>query len=202
MRTFAILPAAGRSLRMGRPKLLLPWGETTLVQHVVRNWRASRVEQVILVLHPDDAEIAEHCQGAFTAVCERPPAEMKDSICYGVRVAEERFQAAPPDVWLVAPADMPAISPEVINTMLAAYEQSVSQAKEPPRIWVAQHAGRRGHPVLFTWTMAAEVAALGPEESLKTLFERHPIESVEVDSDGIFADLDTPEDYQRHRPTT
>lgn len=187
---------------MGQPKLLLPWGDTTLVRHVVGNWRASRVEQVILVLHPDDREIAQHCDGAFAACCEPPPAEMKDSIRYGLQVAEELFQAAPPDVWLVAPADMPAISPEVINTMLAAYEHSLNQANASPRIWVARHAGRRGHPVLFPWSLAAEVATLGPNEGLKALFERHPAEFVDVASYGIFTDVDTPEDYERHRPAT
>jgi CTP:molybdopterin cytidylyltransferase MocA len=35
MQTFAIIPAAGRSVRMGQPKLLLPWGQTTLLEHVL-----------------------------------------------------------------------------------------------------------------------------------------------------------------------
>ncbi len=187
---------------MGQPKLLLPWGDSTLVQHVVCNWRASRVEQVIVVLHPDDREIAQHCPGALAAVCEPAPAEMKDSIRFGLRVAEEMFQAAPPDAWLVAPADMPAIAPEVINTMLAAFEHSLGQPSSSPRIWVAHHAGRRGHPALFPWALAAEVATLGPHEGLKALVERYPVEFVEVDSGGIFADVDTPEDYERHRPAT
>ena len=41
-RSFAVVPAAGRSRRMGRPKLLLPWGESTIIQQVLGAWRASQ----------------------------------------------------------------------------------------------------------------------------------------------------------------
>src|SRR5690606_37389168 len=52
VRSFAILPAAGQSRRMGAPKLLLPWGETTLIGEVIRSWKDSRVDQVLVVIHP------------------------------------------------------------------------------------------------------------------------------------------------------
>ena len=32
----AIILAAGRSRRMGQPKMLLPWGETTVLGHVIQ----------------------------------------------------------------------------------------------------------------------------------------------------------------------
>ncbi len=200
MRAFAILPAAGRSRRMGEPKLLLPWGNTTLIQHVVNNWRASRVEQVIVVLHPDDAQIAQQCHGAYTAVCTPPPAEMKDSICHGIGIAEQVFHAGPGDAWLVAPADMPGISTDVINALIGAYEHGTNDRETPPRIWTVRHQGRRGHPVLFPWSLAGEVAKLGDSEGLKALLARHPVEYVDVDTDAIFADIDTPAEYRRHRP--
>jgi molybdenum cofactor cytidylyltransferase len=52
--TLAILPAAGSSRRMGRPKLLLPWGETTVVGAVVAALRGAGVETPLLVLGPAD----------------------------------------------------------------------------------------------------------------------------------------------------
>ena len=200
MRAFAILPAAGRSRRMGQAKLLLPWGSTSLIEHVLKNWQNSRVERTVVVLHPDDHEIAARCEDALAVICDPPPAEMKDSICRGLQAVEQVLQAGPDDVWLVAPADMPGITPAAINGVIAAYEQRSSEQDEPPRIWAACHAGRRGHPVLFPWAMAREVPQLGPDEGLKSLLSRHPVEQVEVNSSGIFADVDTPEDYERQRP--
>ena len=45
-RAFAIVPAAGRSTRMGRPKLLLPWSDGSMIESQLRAWRASRVAAV------------------------------------------------------------------------------------------------------------------------------------------------------------
>ena len=59
MRSFAVIPAAGRSQRMGQPKLLLPWGRTTVIEHVLGVWRASRVTHTVIVVHPDDKFLAE-----------------------------------------------------------------------------------------------------------------------------------------------
>ena len=35
-----VILAAGRSARMGRPKLLLPWGETSVLGHLIKQWQA------------------------------------------------------------------------------------------------------------------------------------------------------------------
>jgi molybdenum cofactor cytidylyltransferase len=202
MRAFAILPAAGRSRRMGQPKLLLPWGDTSLIQQVVGHWRASQVEQVLVVVHPDDKALAQQCEsaGAFVVRPTSPPPEMKDSIWCGIQAAEHQFQAGRGDVWLVAPADMPQLQPDAINAVISAYEQQGENPPAEPRIWAARHAGRRGHPVLFPWSLAADVPTLKADEGLKTLLGHYPVEYVDVASDGIFADVDTPEDYDRQRP--
>ncbi len=69
MRSFAIVPAAGRSVRMGRPKLNLPWGESTVLEHVVQAWLASRVDRVIVVVRRDDERLDELCRSLGVEVC-------------------------------------------------------------------------------------------------------------------------------------
>ena len=52
---FAVIPAAGQSRRMGsRHKLLLPWGESRIIEHLLRAWLSSRIDRVVLVSRPDD----------------------------------------------------------------------------------------------------------------------------------------------------
>ena len=74
MRTFAIIPAAGRSQRMGQPKLLLPWRNSTIIEHVLAAWRASQVSHMLMVVHPADRQLAEIrgtlCGGGRAAVAE------------------------------------------------------------------------------------------------------------------------------------
>ncbi len=45
----AILLAAGLSSRMGQPKLLLPWGGTTVLGQVVSTFAAAGIEEIIVV---------------------------------------------------------------------------------------------------------------------------------------------------------
>jgi molybdenum cofactor cytidylyltransferase len=206
MQTFAILPAAGRSQRMGQPKLLLPWGDGTVLAQVLSVWRASRVSQVLLVVHPADDALANlgTSHGAVVVRAKSPPIEMKDSVALGLAETARRFAPTAADAWLVAPADMPLVTPAMIDGVIAAYVGGRKQATAADTIYTAAIAGKRGHPVLFPWTLAAEVDRLAGTEGLNTIVARHPVIEVEVGSTTAsstpFADLDTPEDYQRLRP--
>jgi molybdenum cofactor cytidylyltransferase len=198
-RSFGIVPAAGQSVRMGRPKLLLPWGGRPLVGQTLAAWQASLVERVVVVVRPDDkalAEVVRSC-GVEPLVPPTPPPDMKASVQAALRWLADRCQPAPEDAFLVAPADMPRLSSQVINCVLAAYA-----ALDRPQIVVPTLQGRRGHPVLFPWLLAAEVEALPPGEGLRTLCQQHALHCVACDDkvaagDDPFLDLDTPQDYAR-----
>jgi molybdenum cofactor cytidylyltransferase len=200
MQTFAIIPAAGRSQRMGQPKLLLPWGPATLIEHVLATWRASRASQVIVVVHPQDQRISElaAAAGAHVVRPETPPEEMKVSVRLALEFAA-RFQPRPSDAWLLAPADMPGLTAQTIDHLIDAYQASLRGPDPTACIWAASYRGRRGHPVLFPWSLAAEVARLAAGEGLNALLARHPVADVESADDAISEDLDTPEDYERLR---
>lgn len=201
MQTFAAIPAAGRSQRMGRPKLLLPWGDTTLIEHVLSVWRASRVDRVLVVVSPLDGQLAELAAAAGADVVrpETAPADMKASVQRAL-VYAARFAPQATDAWLVAPADMPGLKVETINALVDAYVASVRAADTPPRIWVPRHGARRGHPVLFPWSLAGEVAQLAPGEGLNALLARHEVAHLEAGAGALVEDLDTPDDYERLRP--
>src|ERR1019366_10818668 len=52
-----LLLGAGASSRMGRPKLLLPWRGTTIIGHLLSQWREVGAAQIAVVLRPDDAAL-------------------------------------------------------------------------------------------------------------------------------------------------
>jgi molybdenum cofactor cytidylyltransferase len=197
---FAVVPAAGRSQRMGRPKLLLPWGETTLLEHVLSAWLASRVSAVVLVAHREDEELIDRARraGAQVVVPEIPPPDMKQSVVAGLAWVEEYFQPQASDAWLVAPADFPSLSAQTIEGLVAHHDPS------RPEILVAAHEARRGHPVLFPWAMAEAVSTLSADEGLDALLARHDVRLVECGPEAIASDIDTPDDYrrlaERHNP--
>jgi molybdenum cofactor cytidylyltransferase len=198
VRAFAIVPAAGRSQRMGQPKLLLPWNGATVLEHVLRAWRASPVERVIIVVHPLDEQIAALAAAAGADVVrpDVPPSDMKASVRLGLQLARQ-FDPADNDAWLLAPADMPRLSAETIARLIAAYESALAGAERPAPIWVPSFAGRRGHPTLFAWRLAAEVDALPVDQGLNALLAHHAVECIETSDASVCEDLDTPDDYRR-----
>jgi molybdenum cofactor cytidylyltransferase len=195
IRAVAMIPAAGKSRRMGAAKLLLPWGDGTVIEAVIAAWRNSGVGDVIAVVSAEDDRLAELCRtaGAHVVAPPVPPPEMKDSLQAAIAFAERlNDPGSLPDCFLVAPADMPWLESATIDRLLAAFAES------PAEIIVPTHAGRRGHPIVVPWPLAAEVMTLADGESLKTLVERHPARTIECNV-SILGDLDTPEDYQAVR---
>ena len=183
---------------MGEPKLLLPIGGRPLIEHTIAAWKASRVERVVVVVRGDDEALANCVRAAGAELClpPAPPPDMKTSLAWGLAHIAEHYQPTVDDVWLVAPADMPGLSPRVIEALLA--------AEVPGRILIPTLAGRRGHPVLLPWPLAAEVSQLGPDEGLRDLVGRHdPLlvacDEVETQRETPFADLDTPAELARFR---
>jgi molybdenum cofactor cytidylyltransferase len=193
--SIAVVPAAGRSRRMGGEKLLLPWRDRTVIEQTLGAWRASAVEHIVVVVHPADDRLAEVCTrlAADIAVvaADAPPPEMKDSILLGLAEARRRFQPGPRDVWLMAPADLPTLSPAVIDQLLAAHQP------DRPAILLPVFEGRTGHPALFPWPLSDAVAALPEGAGVNRLFQTHSPRQIESIAAAIPPDLDTPDDYAR-----
>jgi len=200
MQAFAIIPAAGRSQRMGQHKLLLRWARSTVIEHVIGVWRASRVNRVVMVVHPLDERIAElgTAAGAHVIRPPTPPEEMKESVQIALEFVS-RLRPEPTDAWLLAPADMPGLAAATIDHLIGAYESSLDRGIQASQAWVPRRGLRRGHPVLFPWSMAERVPSLATHEGLNALVDRNPVHYVDVAEDAIVEDLDTPEDYQRLR---
>lgn len=169
-----------------------------MIEQTLAAWRASRVEKVVVVVRPDDRELADLCRSCGVEVVVPPnaPPEMKDSVQYGLRHIEANFSPTAEDAWLLAPADMPGLSSYVIETLNLAHKANQHH------ILIPTLGGKRGHPVLFPWAMANMVFSLSANEGLNVLRQRHqslevPCDSVELVDGSAFRDIDTPEDFQR-----
>lgn len=196
--TYALIPAAGRSRRMGRPKLALPLGDRTVLEHVLAALRQAEVEPVLVVLGPQSSSLgpAAASAGAQILVLAEETAEMRATVEQGLRWLEERFAPAAEEDWLLVPADHPALDPEVVRQLIRA------RAAHPDRsLVVPVFQGERGHPVLIAWKHVAGIRALPPGRGLDAYLRAHPAETLHlpVASPEILCDLDTPADYERLR---
>lgn len=194
----AVVPACGRSTRMGRPKLSLPIGGRTVIEHVVAALRDGGADPVLVVVGPHVPELAPLAEAAGAEVCRlpEPTADMRATIEHGLRWLEDRRRPRSEDFWLLAPADHPALDAGVVRRLCAA------ATADPGRsIVVPSHAGRRGHPTLIAWRHVEGIRALPAGQGINAYLRRFESETLEVPvaDPGVRADLDTPEDYDRLR---
>jgi molybdenum cofactor cytidylyltransferase len=94
---------------------------------------------------------------------------------------------------LLALGDQPHI-PVSVLTQLIAQAQAM-----PDRLVIPSYARRRGHPFVVPRTLWPELLALTPQESLRTLVQRHQtaIVYVTVETDAILRDMDTPAEFEQ-----
>ena len=192
-RMFALIPAAGRSRRMGTSKLLLPWQGTTVIEHLIHTLMRSDIIAVAIVIRPDDHALQEVTQNtsAIPIIPDHEPPEMRDSIEIGLRAIRQRFSPADDDGWLLIPADHPLLEQAVLDGLLTRWSQGDCEALLPSL------GERRGHPTLLRWSLAARIEQLPRDVGVNTLLRSSPnlVTEWPTDRESVLADLDTPEDY-------
>jgi len=189
----ALVLAAGLSRRMGTNKLLLPLGERTVLGQVIAVLQACRLDEIVVVTGHERAKIEEmlsQCHpGGPPLRCvynsQYASGEMLSSIQAGLTALHSDCTAA-----LIALGDQPQIEPHVVEQVIAAHA--------PGTVVIPSFNRRGGHPILVDRAAWGEILALPPDASLRELWHAHPawLRYIEVDTETILRDLDTPEDYR------
>jgi molybdenum cofactor cytidylyltransferase len=195
-RIIALIPAAGKSRRMGQCKLSLPLGGRTVLEAVTTAVREASVETILVVVGPDAAHLqrlAEKC-GASVLTLVRDTAHMRDTIVSGIDWLEMTFKPTPGDGFLLVPADHPCLEQDVIRKILQARAEHVENS-----IVVPTWDSRRGHPVWIAWEHVEGIRAQPAAEGLNSYLRRHAADTlnVAVNTESILWDMDTPEDFER-----
>ncbi len=173
---------------MGSQKMLLPFGESTILETVIQNIHSSSVDSILVVLGANHEQILEFIKPLPVEVCinTNHQSGMLSSVVCG-------FSALPDDTStaLIFLGDQPGISPAVTDAVIRAYNESLHGIVVP----VSNH--RRGHPLLVDFKYKREIGRLDLEKGLRALMHHFPedVLEVEVDDGGILIDIDTPEDY-------
>jgi len=187
-----IILAAGESKRMGRPKLLLPWGETTVLGKVVATFRAAGLEDIVVVTgsrrRQVEALLGKSARSVFNP--QYAAGEMLSSVQAGLQMLGADSQAA-----LIGLGDQPQVELATIASILEAFDRTRAPLLAP------SYEMRRGHPWLVARELWPEILQMRAPESPRDFMNRHAssIQYVSVDTPSVVQDLDTPEDYDRAR---
>ena len=201
MRVPAVVPAAGRSVRMGMPKLTLDLGGSTAIGRVVRALVEGGASPVLVVTasttEPGGVAAMREAAaaGAMLLPLGGPTADMLASVVRGLLALQAAGRLG--EGWMLCPADQPGVTAEAVRAVLAAF------AEDPSRIVVPVAGGRRGHPVAFPAETVAEVMGLGPDEGINRVVAARAdlVREIAWEDERLVEDLDTPEDYARWRTT-
>ncbi len=185
----AIILAAGGSVRMGTGKMLLPYRGMTIIEKVIENVLKAGIDRIIVVTGSGKEEI--------TKVIRRLPVEqiyndnwqtgMLSSVKCGFRSLPETCRAA-----IIFLGDQPMIDSKTIEEVTYAYR------KTGKGIIMPVYNKKRGHPLLIDKKYSVELDKLNPDEGLRMLAHKFPVDVLEVETDdpAILKDIDTPEDYK------
>lgn len=189
----AIILAAGESKRMGQPKMLLAWGEGTVLQTVLSAFHAAGIQDILVVtgaIHERiEALIGDSARTIFNP--DYAAGEMLSSIQSGLRAMDSEVGAA-----LIGLGDQPQVRAGTIRRLVKVYLGSNCALAVP------SYRQRRGHPWLVSRIYWQEILSMPPGETMRDFFRRHAqeIQYVKAEDASVLSDLDTPEDYSRYRP--
>ena len=184
----AIVLAAGKSERMGRPKALLPIQGRTFLENILDAISRTSIEDTIVVLghHRDQIERSV----SLPSVVFNPDYERGMITSFQAGIRKLSWETAGAFLFLV---DHPLVESTTIESMI--------MNLAPNRIVLPTFERRRGHPVLFSSEVLEEILALGPSEGANIVVHKNPgrIIEVPVNAPGILVDIDTPEQFERLR---
>ncbi len=190
----AIILAAGLSRRMGVPKMTLPWGETTVIGHVVDVLAQAGILDILVVTGGARQEVESALQNR-TARCVFNPRYAEDQMLLSLQVGLSNLPA-PVQACLVVLGDQPQIQASVVEEMLEVYRSTRAALVVP------SYQMRRGHPWLIDRSLWESILTLPPQVTLRDVLKYYTakIHYFLVDTDSVLRDLDTPADYERERP--
>lgn len=194
MSLFAVIPAAGRSRRMGCSKLLLPLGGRMVIQRLLSVLQAVEVKTVAVVLRRSDDELKKALSGSDVRLIqpEIDPPDMRSSVEAGLSLLQ-KLRPSDNDGWLLIPADHPVLDVQVLHDLVSAW--NVTDAD----ILLPEFGGRTGHPAIFRWSLTQRVPEIPAGCGLNWLRTAPGVrvQKMVVHSESVLLDLDTPEDYRR-----
>lgn len=194
--SFALIPACGKSQRMGKPKLSLPLGDKTVLEHVVASIRSSDVETILVIIGPHVAELKPLVSraGARCLCLGGETPDMRRTVEEGLQFLQKEHNPSGEDFWMLIPGDSPSVDGALARELIVHYQSTTK-----PSIVVPAFNGKRGHPCLLSWALTPCLLRFEADKGINAfLRSREDItHEVPVSDVSVLEDMDEPLDYAR-----
>lgn len=161
-----------------------------MLRHVLQTLgEVDRIGRVLLVSRDTEALALGRRHGART-LSERPPIDLNQALDQATRAAIGSGASAV----LVVPADLPLVSPDDIEALIALSEPPPSLVLAPDRARLGTNAFLATPPGLIEYQFGPDSLSRHRAAALAA-----SIRVAECDRPGLALDLDLPEDLDRYR---
>jgi molybdenum cofactor cytidylyltransferase len=185
----AIVLAAGGSSRMGKPKLLLPWNDHTMIEETVDQTLQGGYDEVVVVVGPERQQMQEllATRPIKVAFNLNYRSGMSSSIKAGASFIDVSATA-----FAIVLGDQPRIRAKTHSLVLAQFR------KGKKGICVPTYDGQPGHPVIFAAEYRPRMFSLQGDNGAKSLIERNRDDVVELPlkSPEILPSINSQRDYE------
>jgi CTP:molybdopterin cytidylyltransferase MocA len=177
---------------MGRPKLLLPWGATSVLGHLIAHWQNLGAEQIAVVCAAGDRAVPAELQRLnLLRVGQIPNPAPQRGMFSSIQCAA-RWKGWKEGLthWAIVLGDQPHLSHETCRRLLE------FSGGRPEAVCQPRQGGHRRHPVVLPKVVFNSLAC-STAADLKGFLDRHESAFCESEDEGLALDIDRPEDYER-----
>lgn len=189
-----VILGAGASSRMGRPKLLLPWRNTTVIGAILRQWRELGAAQITVVHRTNDEPLAAELDRLKLPAQNRIENPQPERGMFSSIVCAANWPGWKKEIssWAIALGDQPHLNAGTLRQLLAFHSAHAGAICQP------EFDGHTRHPVILP---RAAFALLNGSRAatLKDFLKQIPVPRVQyaMTDAGLALDMDTPEDYKQ-----
>ena len=186
-RVTGVVLAAGRSRRLGQPKQILPYRDSTVLGETLRMARRCGFDQLIVTLGGAAEEVRREVSldGVETVVVDDPASGCAASL----RMAVERVDPASAGIVLLL-GDQPGVTEVTVRRLI--------EAGAGESIAVCRYDDGVGHPFWLARGVFGELTGLHGDKGVWKLIDSGRFDVLEVPVDGpVPLDVDTWDDYER-----
>ena len=187
-----LILAAGKSERMGRPKLMLDFYGKTFLEHIYEEAIHSALTEVKIVLGHEAEQVQSqfpNLEGKWIVNPAYERGQLSSIQCGLTSLRKSSLEGV-----MLLLIDHPFVNRMLINRLIESF------GKNRCPIAVPSYGHRRGHPVIFSQALFDELSTASLDRGAVDVVRRYEKEifHVEVGNPGVLIDIDTPEDYSKY----
>lgn len=185
----ALILAAGESKRMGQPKQILPWENTTLLGHAIQQIQNLKLDHIGVVLGANEVLICDAIADFDVEILVNK--NWKNGIGSSISTGIQQVLNYKLDSLLITLADQPLIDTAHLETIM------LQAAKNPTAIIATAYSTKNGVPALFPSIYFDQLMELKKDTGARELLNSPKTDIITIEAVAKTIDIDTPLDYQK-----